>query len=228
MEVRTSYINAGATASDNIDGDITSNITTVNTVDTAVVASYTVTYNVSDASGNAATEVTRTVNVVDTSIPVITLIGDEIVTIEVGTSYTDAGATASDNIDGDITSNITTVNTVDTAVVASYTVTYNVSDASGNAATEVTRTIIVEDSSLSSYDGDNENLKFIMYPNPTSDKLYIKGLNNYDLKVYNRLGQIILKANNTHAIDVSYLPVGIYLLEVSDGVKSSTKRFIKY
>ena len=39
----------------------------------------------SDASGNAATEVTRTVNVVDTTIPVITLTGTAIVTIEVGT-----------------------------------------------------------------------------------------------------------------------------------------------
>ncbi|MBT3547701.1 MAG: DUF5011 domain-containing protein, partial [Flavobacterium sp.] len=230
IEVGTSYTDAGATASDNIDGDITSNITTVNTVDTDIVASYTVTYNVLDSSGNAATEVTRTVNVVDTTVPVITLTGDEIVTIEVGTSYTDAGATATDNYDDDtaLSTNIITVNTVDTDIVASYTVTYNVSDASGNVASEVTRTVIVEDSSLSSYDGDNENLKFIMYPNPTSDKLYIKGLNNYDLKVYNRLGQIILKANNTHAIDVSSLPVGIYLLEVSDGVKSSTKKFIKY
>ena len=148
VEVGTSYTDAGATASDNIDGDITSNITTVNTVDTAVVASYTVTYNVSDASGNAATEVTRTVNVVDTTAPVITLNGAGIVTIEVGTAYTDAGATASDNIDGDITSNIITVNNVDTAVVASYTVTYNVSDASGNAATEVTRTVNVVDTTL--------------------------------------------------------------------------------
>ena len=173
---------------------------------------------------------TRTVNVVDTTIPVITLTGAAIVTIEVGTTYVDGGATATDNYDDDtaLSTNIITVNTVDTDVVASYTVTYNVSDASGNAATEVTRTVIVEDSSLSSYNGDNENLKFIMYPNPTSEKLYIKGLNNYDLKVYNRLGQIILKANNARAIDVSSLSVGIYLIEVSDGVKSSTKRFVKY
>ena len=231
VEVGTSYTDAGATASDNIDGDITSNIITVNTVDTTIVASYTVTYNVSDASGNAATEVTRTVNVVDTTIPVITLTGTAIVTIEVGTAYVDGGATATDNYDDDTTltaSIVTDVSTVDTQTVGSYTVSYNVSDASGNAATEVTRTVIVEDSSLSSIDGDNETLKFIMYPNPTSDKLYIKGLNNYDLKVYNRLGQIILKANNTHAIDVSSLSVGIYLIEVSDGVKSSTKRFVKY
>jgi len=151
--------------------------------------------------------------------------------IDFGTDSNDGGATATDNYDDDTTlsSNITTdVSDVDVQTVGSYSVTYNVSDVAGNAATEVTRTVIVEDSSLSSYDGDNENLKFIMYPNPTSDKLYIKGLNNYDLKVYNRLGQIILKANNTHAIDVSSLSVGIYLIEVSDGVKSSTKRFVKY
>ena len=222
IEVGSTYADAGAAATDNYDDDtaLSANIITVNTVDTDIVASYTLTYNVSDANGNPAVQVTRTVNVVDTTAPVITLTGDEIITIEVGSTYADAGAAATDNYDNDtaLSANIITVNTVDTNIVASYTLTYNVTDANGNAATEVTRTVIVEDSSLSSYDGDNENLKFIMYPNPTSDKLHIKGLNNYDLKVYNRLGQIILKANNAHAIDVSSLSVGIYLIEVSDGV----------
>jgi len=232
IEVGSTYTDAGAAATDNYDDDtaLSSNIITVTTVDTDIVASFTLTYNVSDVAGNAAIEVTRTVNVVDTTVPVITLNGDPTVTVEVGASYTDAGAAATDNYDDDtaLSSNIITVNTVDTDIVASYTLTYNVSDASGNAAIEVTRTVIVEDSSLSSIDGDNETLKVIMYPNPTSDKIHIKGLNTYDLKVYNRLGQLILKANNTHTIDVSALSVGIYLLEVSDGVKSSTKRFAKY
>ena len=60
-----------------------------------------------------------------------------------GGSYSDPGATASDNIDGNITSSIVTVNPVNTAVVGTYTVTYNVSDAAGNAATQVTRTVYV-------------------------------------------------------------------------------------
>jgi hypothetical protein len=46
-----------------------------------------------------------------------------------GASYTDAGATALDNIDGDITNKITTNNPVDTAIPGNYTVIYNVSDA---------------------------------------------------------------------------------------------------
>ena len=41
------------------------------------------TYNVSDDAGNAATEVTRTVNVTDTTAPVITLVGDAQITVEV-------------------------------------------------------------------------------------------------------------------------------------------------
>ena len=54
------------TATDNYDGDLTAAIVTVNPVDTSVLETYTVTYNVSDSSGNAAGEVTRTVEVIDT------------------------------------------------------------------------------------------------------------------------------------------------------------------
>src|SRR5207249_5242882 len=104
---------------------------------------YTVTYNVSDTAGNAATQVTRTVNVGDTTPPVITLRGSTSVSVEIGSTYTDAGATASDNVDGNITSKIVTFNPVNTALVGTYTVTYNVSDAAGNAATQVTRTVNV-------------------------------------------------------------------------------------
>ena len=69
------YVDAGATALDNLDGDITGSIVTVNPVDTGVLGPYTVTYNVDDSSGNSAAQVTRVVNVVDTTIPVITLVG---------------------------------------------------------------------------------------------------------------------------------------------------------
>ena len=65
-------------------------------------------------------------NLEDTTLPVITLEGEATVTLEVGSTYTDVGATALDNYDGDITVNIVTVNPVDTDIVGTYTVTYNV------------------------------------------------------------------------------------------------------
>jgi len=81
----------------------------------------------------------------DTVPPVITLIGDEAVNLTVDDSYTDAGATASDDVDGDITANIVVVNLVNTSVVGTYTITYDVSDAVGNPADQVTRTVIVSE-----------------------------------------------------------------------------------
>ena len=75
--------------------------------------------------------------------PVITLLGgDE--TITVGDTYTDAGATASDDEQGDITSDILGITDLDTSVAGEYTVAYNVSDGALNAATEVVRTVTVE------------------------------------------------------------------------------------
>ncbi len=80
---------------------------------------------------------------VDTEPPVITINGATTVSVNQGATYTDEGATASDNVDGDITANITVTSTVDLSTVGTYTVTYNVSDAAGNAATPVVRTITV-------------------------------------------------------------------------------------
>ncbi|MBU2882060.1 DUF5011 domain-containing protein [Psychrosphaera sp. B3R10] len=137
------YTDAGATAVDNVDGDVTSAITSVSTVDTSVVGVYTVTYTVSDSVGNEAVAV-RTVTVPDTVLPILTLNGTDM-TIGQDTNYTDEGATATDNVDGDISSAITVVNTVDTSTVGVYTVTYNVTDAAGNVATEITRTVTVEE-----------------------------------------------------------------------------------
>jgi MYXO-CTERM domain-containing protein len=144
LELGSIYTDAGATASDNIDGDISATIVTVSDVNTGAVGTYTVTYNVSDAAGNAAAEVTRTVTVTpDVTIPVITLLGDASVSLELGTAYTDAGATAVDNIDGDISASITAVSTVDINTAGTYSVTYSVSDASGNAAAEVSRSVTI-------------------------------------------------------------------------------------
>ncbi len=149
IEVGSVYSELGATASDNYDGDISGSIVVdASSVNTAVVGSYSVTYDVTDANGNAALQVTRTVNVVDTTAPVIVLLGSNPVTIEVGSPYTDAGATATDVGDGDLTSSITTVNPVNSAVIGTYTVTYNVTDLSGNAAFEVTRTVNVVDTTI--------------------------------------------------------------------------------
>ena len=91
----------------------------------------------------------------DVTIPVISLEGSASVILEAGSAYTDAGATAADNVDGSITSSIVTVNPVDINTVGTYTVTYSVSDAAGNAATAVTRTVVIVEPVLTGYFTDS-------------------------------------------------------------------------
>ena len=143
VRVFEAYSDEGATAEDNFDGDITSSIQINNPVNTDILGSYIITYNVTDNAGNEAAEVQRTVNVVDTTVPEITLIGDELIKIIVGTEYEDAGASAEDNYDGDITTEINTTNEVDFNTIGTYTILYNVSDSSGNDAIEVSRIVEV-------------------------------------------------------------------------------------
>ena len=78
----------------------------------------------------------------DTTAPVITVAGDAQVTLQVGATYTDAGATAVDDRDGTITV-VTTGANVDTSTPGTYTVTYTVGDLAGNQA-QATRTVTVE------------------------------------------------------------------------------------
>ena len=140
-EAGNSYTDASASALDAIDGDVTANIAvsgdTVN--DTTAVGTYEIIYTVSDAAENEAQRI-RTVNVVDTTAPVITINGDNPATVALNDSYTDAGATVVDVVDGTVT--VDTTGTVDTTAAGDYVITYTATDAAGNVATD-TRTVTV-------------------------------------------------------------------------------------
>lgn len=143
VKQNVTYNDAGATADDAEDGDITGKIDTVDSVDDLTLGTYTVTYDVTDSDQQVAEQVVRTVNVVANAAPVITLLGVSPVDVPLGSAYIDDGATASDTEDGDITGNIVTVNPVDVNTVGTYTVTYEVTDSGGAVATQVTRTVNV-------------------------------------------------------------------------------------
>jgi len=81
---------------------------------------------------------------IDTTKPIIRLLRDAIVTLTVGDTYTDAGATATDDVDGNITSSIQVIGLpIDTSSEGNYTVTYSVSDLAGNQATKTRKVNVV-------------------------------------------------------------------------------------
>lgn len=85
----------------------------------------------------------------DTKAPVISLTGGAIELL-VGDSYVDPGVSAQDNIDGDISTNVVISDTLDMSTAGTYTLTYNVADAAGNPAEQLSRSVVV----LVDTDGD--------------------------------------------------------------------------
>jgi penicillin-binding protein 1A len=75
--------------------------------------------------------------------PKITLKGEANITLNVGDKYTEQGATAKDDTDGDISNKISTSGSVDTSKAGKYTITYKVKNSKGKEST-ATRTITVK------------------------------------------------------------------------------------
>ena len=97
----------------------------------------------STSTGTVVWATGTTLPVVDTVRPVITLNGAATLSIAQGGVFTDQGATAADNVDGNITGRIVRTGSVSTGLPGTYTLTYNVSDSAGNAAIPVSRAVTV-------------------------------------------------------------------------------------
>ena len=137
-EQATAYVDAGAVANDYTDGSV--EVSVSGSVDSDRAGVYVLTYTAVDSEGNEAKPVTRTVTVADTTPPVITLLGDATVEIDQNTSYTDAGATAVDAVDGVV--DVVVTGSVDITTAGTYTLTYTATDSVGNTA-EITRIVTV-------------------------------------------------------------------------------------
>ena len=110
------------------------------------VGTHTLRFTVLDDKGAMATdtmEVTVT-DLVDSVKPIITLLGEAHIILNVGAVYTDAGARATDDKEGDISSNIIMTGRVDTSTAGRYILHYNVQDQAQNSADEVLREVIVK------------------------------------------------------------------------------------
>ncbi|WP_462162962.1 immunoglobulin-like domain-containing protein [Pseudoalteromonas xiamenensis] len=133
---------ASATANDAVDGALT---VTHNAPSVLPLGANTITFEAVDASGNRANQ-TAVLTVVDQTKPVLSLNGSNAITLPVGDVYSELGASALDNVDGDISAKVVVSGTVDSATVGVYTLTYTVSDAAGNSAT-ATRSVSIQDAS---------------------------------------------------------------------------------
>lgn len=153
VECHTTFTDPGAVAHDACAGDFPA--TASGSVNANVVGTYTLTYNATDPSGHAATPVTRTVNVVDTTNPVVTAPAN--VTVNTGAGNTSCTVTvsdatlgtasATDSCQGSLSTTRSGVPSGNIFPAGTTTITYSATDASGNSAT-ATQTVTVIDNTV--------------------------------------------------------------------------------
>jgi hypothetical protein len=139
-ECHSGFSDPGATALDNCSGVVS--VSTNNPVDPNTVGVYAIEYVATDGAGNTATN-TRTVQVVDTVAPVVTLNGADPMTVECHSAFSDPGATASDACAGSL--GVSVSGSVDANTPGTYVLGYSATDPSGNTGTN-SRTVHVVDS----------------------------------------------------------------------------------
>jgi hypothetical protein len=131
------YSEQGATATDDVDGNVE---VTINGSIGEGIGSYTIIYSALDKSGNQSSS-NRTVVVEDLLAPVITLNGLQSMNLGFGEPYSEQGATAIDDVDGNVG---VTINGSIGEGIGSYTIIYSAVDNSGNQSS-TNRTVVVED-----------------------------------------------------------------------------------
>jgi hypothetical protein len=152
IELGSSYTDAGATAYDPSEGDITSRIVVTSDLELGGSGIYTYEYNVTDFSGNKAATVKRIVYVIyDMTPPVLTLNPGSTACIEANKNnppYVDPGATATDNrAPFNLNPLIQVSGMVNTRAIGNYTLTYSVQDVAGHSVS-LTRSVCVEDTKV--------------------------------------------------------------------------------
>ena len=121
--------------------DLDDQVQIKNNLDTKTVGSYKVEYTLPFL--NQEYQLERNVDVVDSIPPTINLNGDTELSLYVGDEYLEAGATASDNYDGDITGRIVVHSNLNTTQAGEYEIVYVVEDSSGNSA-NIARKVTIE------------------------------------------------------------------------------------
>jgi len=145
-------IQASLSAIDAIDGDVTSRISVVSDTYTPhmdTLGTYSILFEVTDLSGNAK-QAEIFVNVIDVLKPEFSVI--EPILIPYGSTYTVSEILlmlhASDNYDGDISGLISLVEdnySSNKMIVGNYTMTFSVSDSSGNQASQTIEIYVIDE-----------------------------------------------------------------------------------
>jgi len=206
------YTELNATAVDDVDGEV--DVTISGTVDTSTVGVYRLIYFAIDEAGNES-NITRTINIVsepivDIHTPVITLNGDENITMYINQFYVEENATAIDLEDGNIS--VTITGEVNGSMLGSYIVSYEAIDNDNNIATKDRHIEVITPPSPSDIARDFVQA-YLADDNVTMEKItskkMIEKLKTIDTKVKKYFNLIINYPSMNYFNDLKALVVGV-------------------
>jgi hypothetical protein len=161
--------------------------------------------------------------------PIITLLGDAVVSMNKGCVYTESGFAAKDNLNADIAAGVVTSGAVDVNIPGQYTLTYTAKDALNNTSS-VTRTVNVLTTACSLGVVTSTIDGFVIYPNPVKDgKVNIITRSNGDknIGISDMSGKKVLTLQTANEeLNLPNLPKGVYILKVEQDGKTSTQKLI--
>ncbi|MES2654099.1 MAG: immunoglobulin-like domain-containing protein [Bacteroidota bacterium] len=243
IEVNEVYNDPGVGVSDNYWP--VNNLYLTKTTDLRIdsLGTYTQIYTVTDGSGNVEF-ITRTIIVKDGKAPTISLLGATTVNLIRWSVFNDPGVQISDNYntDAQIRKNLTIVSNLPQNgngdyfgdVEGLFSVSYKVTDLSGNQSAPTIRTVNVVANSSSVEDVLNANNIVAIYPNPSNGLLKLKLFealtDDVNIKVYNAVGglakTITINKNDLveKQIDLSAFANGVYLIQVETNNKVYTHK----
>ena len=237
-----SYVEAGFTAKDSTGTDITNLVKITNEPKTAFAGTYIVTYTVTDRVG-LTTTATRTVVVKEApvvtpevaKVPTISPIGSNPIILHLGslTAYTEQGARAIDEKDGDISNNVKIEGTVDRNKAGTYTIKYTVTNSSGLTASTSRNVVVLAPDTVNepqqvytfneqAKKGDKPLVRPIQVNNDGTVTLSIEGLNKFSVlvSIIDSAGRQVFQENFSANVSRQLnLAAGAYTVtsEVSDG-----------
>ncbi|MEA9415856.1 S8 family serine peptidase [Flavobacterium sp. PL02] len=161
--------------------------------------------------------------------PIITLLGNVIVSLDKGCPYVEAGFTAKDNLDVDLTPGVIVTGTVDVNTPGQYILTYTVKDALLNEFV-VTRTINVSSTVCALGVPTNTIEGFVIYPNPVKDgKVYVQtaSTSKKNIRISDMSGKIVFTVQTENKeLNIHNLPTGVYIIKVEQDGNTSTQKLI--
>ncbi len=143
IESNEKYVDPGVKATLN-SKDVSKKVKVSGKVDTSVVKNYIISYSITNNKGKKKKTVKRKVVILDKIKPVIKIKGKKTLKVSLNEKYVDPGYTASDNVDGDITSKVLVYDKVNTEVKGSYEILYEVKDSSKNIGYAKRRVVVAD------------------------------------------------------------------------------------